>query len=291
MNRVLEVFEGFKRNRAMTLASTVLIFLTLFILGFALIVTTNTNKITSEISNSLQMHVYVKTDAKYEETEQLKAEIDQIPEVETTEISKKEEQLVNVTESLGDGGEVINDYFSGDKNPLNDVINVKVKDSTQLEQIKLEIESNENVESVDYGQEYGAQTLVDTMTKISIVAIISFIIFGLVTIFLIVNTIKLTITSRRKEIEIMRLVGAKKSYIITPFALEGALLGLIGGILSFIVVFYIYKNLILGDNTWMTSTFIVEKDIIVYLIFGQIIFGLIIGLISALVAIRNYLKI
>ncbi len=291
MYRIVEVFIGLKRNFAMALASVILIFLTLFLLGFSLIITINAREMSSNVIESLKMHVYLEPDISEGETQQAVNEIENLSGVKTTEFSDKEEQLIIVTNSLGDDAEVVQEYFSGAKNPLNDVVNVEVvDDSVDMNLLKDNILEIENVESASYGEDYGADDLIKAMRQLSVGAIIVALIFAIITIFLIINTIKLTINSRRKEIEIMRLVGATKTYITFPFAFEGALLGLFGGFLAFVTVYFSYASLVSDDAAFLFKNLLPASHIIKQLVIGQILFGILIGLIGAIIAIRNYLK-
>ncbi len=292
MNSIIGVFVGLKRNMAMAFASIILIFLTLFLLGFALVITINTSAISAEVVKSLKVHVYLETDITEPEIQEVLINLKDLDGVKSLELSDKAEQLNGVVETFGEDGELISDYFSGDKNPLNDVVNIEVQDEdVDMVNLKNEIESLKYVESADYGEEYGADELIKFMNSISVGAILVSIIFAIVTMFLITNTIKLTINSRRKEIEIMRLVGATKGYITLPFAFEGALLGVLGGVIAFVAVYGMYVYISTKNLSGLIGIAVPPSHIINSLIIGQILFGLIIGLLGATIAIRNYLKV
>ncbi|MFV0287826.1 MAG: permease-like cell division protein FtsX [Mycoplasmatales bacterium] len=288
MNNILDVFVGLRRNFAMAFASIVLIFLTLFLLGFALVITINTKHVSNLVKESLKMTAYVKADATESEIQDTIITIEGFDGVKNVELSDKEEELQNVTSAI-DQGDLIADYFSGEANPLKDVLKVDVLESVDMGSLKSEIESIDTIDSAEYGEDFGADDLIKGMNMISFGAILVSAIFAVVTMFLITNTIKLTINSRRKEIEIMRLVGATKGYITIPFAFEGALLGFIGGIIAFTVVYSVYG--MLCDKVTLSNAIVTPEYLLIYLIMGQIIFGLIIGLVGAIIAIRNYLKV
>ncbi len=288
MNRIKQVLTGLKRNVAMVMATVILIFLTLLILGFALILTINAREISSDVVENLTMHVFVSPDADEAEVNTLVNEINTLEGVESIELSNKEEQLHKVLDPYGEEMAPLVDMFSGENNPLKDVLEVFTVEGTDMDALSVGIENFDNVDKADYGKDFGADKVIKIMNQISFVSVVSAIIFAIITMFLIVNTIKLTINSRRKEIEIMRLVGATKSYITFPFAFEGALLGLIGGIVAFLVLFSLYIKV----STSTFGMFLTPPSFVFwYLFVGQIIFGMAIGLIGSVVAIRNYLKV
>ncbi|MFV0288452.1 MAG: permease-like cell division protein FtsX [Mycoplasmatales bacterium] len=290
MNSILGVFVGLRRNFAMAFASIVLILLTLLLLGFALAITINTKHISNSIKEGLKMTAYVKVDATESEIQDTIIAIEGFDGVINVELSDKEEELQNVTSAI-DQGNLIADYFSGEANPLKDVLKVSVSKSVDMNSLKSEIESIDTIDSADYGEDFGADNLIKGMNMISFGAILVSAVFAIVTMILITNTIKLTINSRRKEIEIMRLVGATKGYITIPFAFEGALLGFIGGIISFTVVYSVYGGVYNIFPHELLNGIITPEYLLTYLIIGQIIFGLLIGLVGAIIAIRNYLKV
>ncbi len=288
MNRIKQVLTGLKRNVAMVMATIILIFLTLLILGFALILTINARDISSNVVENLTMHVFVDSEADEGDVDVLVNEISSLEGVDSIELSNKEEQLHKVLDPYGEEMKPIVDMFSGDNNPLKDVLEVFTVEGTDMDALSIEIENFDYVDKADYGKDFGADKVIKIMNQISLISLLSAIIFAIITMFLIVNTIKLTINSRRKEIEIMRLVGATKSYITFPFAFEGALLGMLGGILAFIFLFVLYIKV----STSTFGMFLTPPSFVVwYLFVGQIIFGMTIGLLGSVVAIRNYLKV
>ncbi len=288
MNRIKQVLTGLRRNVAMVMATVILIFLTLLILGFALVLTINARDISSNVVENLTMHVFVDPNADDGDVDVLVNEISGLEGVESIELSNKEEQLHKVLDPYGEEMAPIVDMFSGENNPLKDVLEVFTVEGTDMDALSVEIENFDYVDKADYGKDFGADKVIKIMNQISFISLVSAIIFAIITMFLIVNTIKLTINSRRKEIEIMRLVGATKSYITFPFAFEGALLGLVGGIIAFLVLFSLYIKV----STSTFGMFLTPPSFVMWYLFaGQIIFGMAIGLLGSVVAIRNYLKV
>lgn len=291
MNRIIEVIIGLKRNIAMAIASMVLIFLTLFVLGFSVIIMGNINHISTQLIESLSIYVYIDEEVDKKSEEEIISQINDLEGVGQITLSDKEEQLDKVTQIWGKDGEMFKKYFSGEKNPLNDVLTVEAQDdSVNLENLTIQINSIKGVEDADYGEDAGADQLVEALRKLQVTSILISVIFAVITVFLIISTIKLTINSRRKEIEIMRLVGATKSYITFPFAVEGMILGLIGGLLAFGMTAFAYNKIWEGSG-FVMSMLVQPQNIIFPLVLSQIIFGLLIGFLSSLIAIRSYLKV
>lgn len=292
MNKLVEVFSGMRRNFAMTLASLILIFLTISVLGGMVLLSSNTTKTSQDIVSSLQMHVYVDSSATESQIDTIKQEIENNPSTGKLTFSSKEEQLDMIASSMTDDDELIKKYFSGDANPLNSVFYINpTSEEVSMDTFQKELQTIENVESVDYGKDQGADELISTMNLIKFISFAIVLVLTLVTIFLIINTIKLTIDSRKKEIEIMRLVGATKSYITFPFLLEGLILGLIGGTFSFVMTDFLYNTLYNSNGAFLKTILINPGEVIMILLITQVAFAILIGGISSLVAIRTYLKV
>lgn len=291
MNKLIEVFKGMKRNLAMTIASLILIFLTITVLGGMVLLSSSTTKTSNNIVSSLQMHLYVDVESTQDQIDDIKKQIEVNPNSGEITYSDKKEQLDQISEDMTENSELINTYFSGKNNPLNSVFYIKpANEAVDMKTFQKELETIENVSSVDYGQDQGADQLISSMVVIKYVSIGIVAILSLVTIFLVINTIKLTIDSRKKEIEIMRLVGATKGYITFPFFLEGLILGLVGGGLAFLLVNTTYNTIYSANGNFLKMLLIAPKDVMIILLLTQVAFGIFIGGAASLIAIRNYLK-
>lgn len=292
MNLIKGVLTGMMRNLAMSIASLFLIFLTMSVLGVMVIITANTTEISKDVVQSLQMHVYLNSDISEDQRIDIEKQLKENPKSKNVTYSSKDEQLKLVM----DGGtfdesdsSLINEYFSGDKNPLNSVYYIEPIAGTDMDQFKTELESIPNVDSADYGQEDGAKGLIKAMKSIQYGAFAIVIFLSAVTILLIINTLRLTIDARKKEIEIMRLVGATKGYITLPFAIEGLIFGIIGSFFAFVCVTILYDFITKG--AMFKSILIAPSQITMILLFTQLLFGILIGLLSSLITIRRYLKV
>ena len=185
------------------------------------------------------------------------------------------------------------DNWDDDESPLKDTFQVKVKDITKIKNTANNIKNLDNVSVVRYGEGY-IDRMVNAFTSIEKVTYGVVIALVLVTVFLIINTIKLTISARHREIEIMRVVGASNLSIKIPFIIEGMILGLFGSIIPVLVATYGYIAFYNHFNGYLFTEliklikpepFIYQTSLII------VIIGVIVGMIGSAGAVRKYLKI
>ena len=264
---IRDAFKSVFRNFSLSLASISCITITLIIVAISIILSYNVTNFTKEIEKDLTIVVFVNNKATESDVEHIKEELNKIENIDKKEI--KYESKKNVKEAMQ-------------------------KESEIFESVMGEwAERIENVEVVRYGEGMVDKLIsaFDTIQKVTYGAVIALI---LVTIFLIINTIKLTIYSRKREISIMRLVGASNFTIKIPFIIEGMVLGLLGSIIpTLIVIFgypYLYERL---DGYVFTPLINLIKPMpFIYSITTMvIIIGIIVGMIGSSSAVRKYLKV
>ena len=229
------------RNFALSLASISCIAITLIVVSFSIIISYNVDNFTETIRKDVTMVIFLDKTSNKADYTRIQSEIRKKGNVETLIFKSKQQSA----EETAKGNEVFQTIISGwtdETNPLLDSFELKVKDVDQIKDTAKIIKEIEKVNTVSYGEEMVDQliTIFDVVKKISIGAVIALIV---VTAFLITNTIKLAIYSRRREIEIMRLVGASNISIKIPFVIEGLFLGLLGSILPIIITIYGYVSL------------------------------------------------
>lgn len=279
------------RNGWMTFASVSAVTVTLLLVGIFLIVMMNLNKIATDIENDVEIRVHIDVTATEEDQQKLKEEISALPGVESIQFSSKDEELQNLMESLGEDGKVFA-MFEQD-NPLNDVFVVKAKEPQDTIEIAKKIEKMDFTHKVRYGQGTVEKLFgfIDTARNIGLVLIAGLLFTA---IFLISNTIKITIVARRREIEIMRLVGATNSFIRWPFFLEGLWLGILGSIVPIIAIAVVYNYFLDFVKPKMVGHFIQVLDfspLIFQVSALLILLGAIIGVWGSLMSVRKFLKI
>ncbi len=288
---VKESFRSVMRNGWMTFASVSAVTVTLLLVGIFLIVMMNLNKIATDIENDVEIRVHIDVTATEEDQQKLKEEISALPGVESIQFSSKDEELQNLMESLGEDGKVFA-MFEQD-NPLNDVFVVKAKEPQDTIEIAKKIENMDFTHKVRYGQGTVEKLFgfIDTARNIGLVLIAGLLFTA---IFLISNTIKITIVARRREIEIMRLVGATNSFIRWPFFLEGLWLGILGSIVPIIAIAVVYNYFLDFVKPKMVGHFIQVLDfspLIFQVSALLILLGAIIGVWGSLMSVRKFLKI
>lgn len=280
------------RNFSLSLASISCITVTLILVAVAMIGSLNVENFTKIIRDDFTIVTYIKTDADEEEIQEIKNNIDSLKNIESITFDSKKD----IANRMKEESEVFNNIMSSwaeSENPLYDTYLVKVKDSEKISKTAKSIKKIDGVEMVKYGEGMidSLISIFKIIEKILVVIVVSLII---VTAFLIINTIKITIFSRQEEIEIKRLVGASNTSIKQPFVIEGLFIGLIGSIIPILITIYGY--VVLYDKTGgkIFSQFIklVEPFPFVFIISGVLaVIGIIVGMIGSSSAVRKYLKI
>ena len=289
---VRDAIKSVIRNFSLSLASTSCITITLIIVAVAVVASFNVQNFTQAIEKDMTIVVFLDNDATEEDIENVEEEIKRISNVDKYTFQSKKE----VKEMMQQESEVFKtvlDTWEDDESPLKDTYQVKVKNVEKIKKTALKIESIDKVSVVRYGE-----GMVDKMVKAfsSIEKVTYVIVIGLVlvTVFLIINTIKLTISARRKEIGIMRLVGASNITIKLPFIIEGMILGLFGSIVPVILTTYGYLAFYKHFDGYLYSRLIeliVPEPFIYQTSLIVIGIGILVGMIGSASAVRKYLKI
>lgn len=299
-----ESIKSLKRNFWMTIASVSSVTITLTLVGIFAAVLLNVERIATGIENNIQINVYLDVDStdssetttnEANETvandsyHQVYDQISKVSGVKSVTYSSKDEQLKKLQETYGDDWSL----FDGDSNPLQDVYIVEVDSPSDVKKVAKKIANIEGVESVDYGGSNSDQ-LFRIAKFIRTWGFAGTILLVVVAIFLISNTIRMTIMSRQRDIEIMRLVGAKNSYIRGPFFFEGAWVGLLGAIVPSIIIYFGYKTVYSSVNPQFEIqglSLYPINTLLPLVIGGMFLVGIIIGALGSVISMRRYLKI
>ncbi len=284
-------FKNISRNGWMTFASVSAVTVTLILVGVFFVIMMNLNRVAQTIEDDVQIRVHIDVAATPQDQQSLKSEIERIPEVKNVTFSSKKDELDNLVSSLGEEGKSFK-LFEQD-NPLNDVFIVKTKNPTDTMKVAKQIEKSTYVAKVKYGQGKVEKLFkfIKASRNVGVVLIIGLFFTA---IFLISNTIKITIIARRREIKIMRLVGATNTFIRWPFFLEGLWLGFLGSILPIILISIAYYRAYDYVTPYLEGTFIkiLPFDPFVYQVSGiLILMGALIGVWGSLMSVRKFLKV
>ena len=293
MNSFIVSLKSMRRNLTMTLVSIILVFLTVFMGGIVGIITSNTAYASKEAVNNLTIYVRVEPTASEEQTQEVINNINNLENIENIDLTNKTDALNNFANDLyPDDPNKLLSIFGGSKNPLSDELKVKVKDANFLETTYNEIITIPNVKNASVGDNKSIANFIDVMKKISLFSLILALILVTISIFIIINTIKINIVSRKLEIEIMRLVGGTKNHIRFPFVWEGMFLGLVGGLFAYIILYYGYKTIFENMNLIgsIKSLFISPELIRNPLFLLVVVFSMLIGAIGSYIATAKYLK-
>lgn len=287
---IRDSFKSVFRNFSLSTAAIVCSSITLILVAVAMILSYNVKNITKDLEHELSIVVYLNKEATEDQIESLKSSLDGMDNVDTYTFKSKDEwklEMKNSSETLNTTLEYL------EENPLLDSFIVTVKDVKDLKETSTEILKNEFVSSADYGEGM-TENLVAAFEVIEKITVIIVIALVLVTAFLISNTIKLTIFSRRNEIEIMRLVGASNTTIKLPFIFEGLILGFMGSLIPIVVTIYGYVILYDHFDGYIFSQLIrlvKPFNFVLYVSVALLIIGSVIGMFGSYRAVRKYLKI
>ena len=294
IREIRNAFISVFRNFSLSAASVSCTAITLTLVTIAILFSYNIASITKDIEDTLTIVAFVESKASDEVVKQVRNELEAIPNVDKKSIefnSSEEisEQMAKEYETI----DTILGVLDKDSNPIQATYVVKVKDVTKMEETANKIESLEHVTRVKYGESL-VNKLISSFNVVRNACLIAVAALIIVTVFLISNTIKLTIFSRKNEINIMRLVGTSNTVIKIPFLFEGLILGLIGSVIPVLLTIYGYTFLydFVGGKLF-TNMFILVKpmEIIYKTSIILIVVGGLVGMLSSIGAVRKYLKV
>lgn len=287
---IRDAFKSVFRNFSLSMASILCATITLMVVAISLLIVGNVNSITKDLESELSIVVYLEKDANKDDVEFLKSSISKLEDVDNVVYKSKDEWKLEMGEYNSSFSTIFENY---EDNPLLDSFVVTVKDIKSIDDVNEAILKMDKIESANYG-ENTVNTLIsvfDIVEKATVVVVIALI---FVTAFLITNTIKLTIYSRRNEIEIMRLVGASNIAIKLPFVFEGFIIGIMGSLIPVIVTIYGYiiaYEKLHGHVITNLIRLISPYNFVFYVSLIVVGMGALIGMFGSLRAVRKYLKI
>ena len=290
VRNVRDAFRSVVRNFSLSLAAITCITITLILVALSMVITANVNNFTKTLEDELSIVVYLNEDVSTETENEIYSNISGLDGVEKATLKTKEEWKKEI-QSYSSELDATLSYL--EDNPLLDSVIVKVKDINSISYVASIIRNYDGVKSAQYGEETVDKMIAifDIVKKATVVVVLALI---LVTAILISNTIKLTIFSRKSEIEIMRLVGTSNFVIKQPFIIEGFFLGLIGSVIPIIVTIYGYILFYDHFDGYLFSHLIelIKPMNLVWYISGVLaILGGIVGMFGSGRAVRKYLKI
>ena len=286
----VDAFKSLKRNRTLSIAAMITVLITFFIFGTFILLGLNFNNVIEDVASKVEIKVYLDDDIKLIDQREIELKLNEQEGVKEVIYESKEEAFLNFKESLKDNPGLLKG-FDLENNPLPSSYIVKLNAPEFAENIAKSIDGMTGIEDISNQQE-----MIDTISNfvggVRVAGITLFGLFVAVSIFLITNTTKITVYSRRKEVGIMKFVGATDWFIRWPFIIEGMIIGTIGSLISSVLLFLLYK--------WAYG-YIVSSMLIVTLVppvfvlntlaFFFILGGVIVGALGSIFALRKFLDV
>ena len=285
-----QAFTSLWRNGVMSVASAAVLMSCLVVLGSFVLLVANLNRNLDNIAKLNVIMVFCEYDLDDKEVENVEKDIKKLTNVEKCVHITKEESLEKLKEESG--GSDIYDDMTGENNPLCESFEVTYADDEETEVFNLEAELRavEGVRKINSVYQT-AKTIDDFKNGIMLVFILFLVILFVVSFFVIINTIKLSVYARRHEITVMRYVGATNTFITLPFIFEGVIIGVVASIAAYIIEVLIYNYIVttgLGEVSFVSL--ISTQSAVLPLAAGFLFVGILTGVIGSVASLRKYLK-
>ena len=289
-----EGFSNVFKNKKSTGASLMIMGATMIIFGVFLILSENINHFVQEVESEQGIQVFATDEATDEQIQKLGEEINQIEGVNTVEYVSKEEALDQMKEKFAENEDLLEGY-EGENNIFTASYVVTLTDLNLNTQVQEQISKLANVKKITNANEVIA-TLIDFANGVKIVTGVILILLVIISVFIIANTIKLTVHARRKEISIMKYVGATNGFIRWPFIVEGMIIGVIASAISILVIAIAYNFIAeqMVNSSFMRTvgiSLVGFSEMFSSIIFVYMLLGVGIGAIGSIISMRKYLKV
>jgi cell division transport system permease protein len=285
-----EAFGSLRRNYFMTIAAFVTVFLSILVLGGVLVFVFMSDALLAEVEEKVEITVYLKSDPDPEPDQITAMESDIISWTEVKEcvFVSKSDALERMKEWFADNPEVL-DNLSG--NPLPASFEITLADPQTVDIVAARFKDNPIVDEVKYGEEIADKLFAFTNQARNFM-LIFIVLLGVVAILLISNTIRLSIFARKREVEIMKLVGATNWFIRWPFLIEGVTVGLFGALAATVVVL-VLNTYLLGKVRDSIAFLTVPLDAVPYVLVAAVLLGVgvVIGAVGSAIGLRRFLKV
>ncbi|HIW49112.1 MAG TPA: permease-like cell division protein FtsX [Firmicutes bacterium] len=281
------------RNRLMTVASVATVAACLLIVAFSWCLISNLNSILAQIEENIGINVFLDDDVDAAEITRIRDEMIQLPHVADVIYVSPEEGLENLKEEL-EMGDIL-DGFEGENNPLSHAFTVTLDSIENQDTVLSELEQIAGVRNIS-----AAQTETDILLRINriigIVGVTAVLVLAVISVVIIMNTIKLSVYTRRTEINIMKYVGATDWFIRWPFIIEGTLIGVLGAVIPLVISYFAYEKAVQVLNDYLPMvqnlvTFLDVSSIFVVLLPVLLVCGILLGVFGSVSSIRKYLQV
>lgn len=290
---VREGFSGLKKNLLMTLASILAVGACITILSFSYCVGTNLNHVLGQMEDSIGISVFLSGDLTADNIEKLKTDIAKIEHVDNVAYISPKDALEDLKSSWG----TEEDIFEGlddTNNPLSHSFTITLDSLTNQQDVLDNLQGIAGVENIRHGQTE-TELLMKTNKVFNIASVLIMLVLGIISVMIIINTIRISVVNRRVEINIMKYVGATDWFIRWPFIVEGIIIGLTGALVPVIVGILIYGQIISSIYNYLPVIkmvqFVQVGTIYRVLLPVAILFGIGLGVVGSSTSIRKHLRV
>lgn len=287
---IKDAFRSLNRNKTISIAAAATVAATLFIFGIAILAMLNINQGILEVQSKVELKVYLQDNITKAERENIQKKVDSIEGIVKMNYETKSEALSKFKSQLGDQNKSLVEGLDKE-NPIPGAFIIKVKQPEIISTVVKNIEGMPGIDSIQDGRGIVDKIITISRTIKWAGSIILIILIG-VCLFLIGNTIRITLYSRRKEIGIMKYIGATDWFIRWPFIIEGIIIGLIGALVSNIILYYLYKIVYNKASNALIMIQMVNPQYVITNILGVFVLaGIIIGAVGSVLSIRKFLAV
>ena len=287
---IVDALKSIKRNRTISFAAMLTVLITFFIFGTFTLLALNFNKSIEDIASQVEIRVYLNDDIKMVDQREIEVKLNEQSGVKAVTYESKDEAFLNLQDNLAENKGILEGYDLTN-NPLPSSFIVTLDDPSYADVVSKAVEKMSGVESIR-NQKEQIEKISSFVNVVQIVGIGLFIIFIGVSVFLIMNTIKLTVYSRRREVGIMKFVGATDWFIRWPFVIEGIIIGAIGSLLATAVLYFIYRGVFgfIASNL-LIANLVPVSFVLTTLLGGFLLGGIVVGAIGSIAALRKFLVV
>ena len=285
---IVDALKSIKRNITVSFAAMLTVLVTFFVLGTFTLVGLNFNKTIEDVADKIEIKVYLQDDIKLVNKREVEIKLSEQDGVKAVTYESKDEAFTKLKKDL-EGNSGMLEGYSLENNPLASSYIVTLEDASYASNVTKAVEDMTGVESVTNQQEL-IEKISRVVDFVQILGVILFFVFIGVSIFLIMNTIKLAVYSRRREVGIMKFVGATDWFIRWPFVIEGIIIGSVGAGLSSVLLYFAYN----GVFKWIVSSMflinlVTPAFVLTTMLGGFILGGVVVGAIGSIAALRKFL--
>lgn len=287
---IVDALKSIKRNITVSFAAMLTVLVTFFVLGTFTLVGLNFNKTIEDVADKIEIKVYLQDDIKLVNQREVEIKLSEQDGVKAVTYESKDEAFTKLKKDL-EGNSGMLEGYSLENNPLASSYIVTLEDASYASNVTKAVEDMTGVESVTNQQEL-IEKISRVVDFVQILGVILFFVFIGISIFLIMNTIKLAVYSRRREVGIMKFVGATDWFIRWPFVIEGIIIGAIGSLLATAVIYFIYRGVFgfIASNL-LIANLVPVSFVLTTLLGGFLLGGIVVGAIGSIAALRKFLVV